>query len=100
MFKYVNKACGLAEIGYCLNVASQGKGYAVEAVKALMGFAFNALAAHKLIAMVDTRNLASAKLSEKVGMRQEACFIERDKIKGQWCDIYCYAILAREFNAL
>ena len=100
MFKYVNKASGLAEIGYCLNVQSQGKGYAAEAVKGLMGFAFSELGAHKLMAIVDTRNLASTKLLDKLAMRREGCLIEHDKIKGQWCDLYSYGMLAKEFNGL
>jgi ribosomal-protein-alanine N-acetyltransferase len=96
MFKYASKNCGLVEIGYCLNTASQGKGYATEAVKALIRHAFEQCGAHKIWAKVDTRNDASNRLLEKLGMRKEGCLIEQTKLLDGWCDMYSWGLVVGE----
>lgn len=50
------------EVGYELLPAFQGKGIASEAIKAVIDFAFNALEAETIVAVVDKRNTASLKL--------------------------------------
>jgi aminoglycoside 6'-N-acetyltransferase len=87
------------EIGYVTHQDFQRQGYAYEATKALMTYAFNNFALHRLGAWIDTRNPESAKLAEKLGMRREAELIESDFFKGDWCNMWVYAILKREFQA-
>jgi aminoglycoside 6'-N-acetyltransferase len=41
----------------------------------------------------------SAYLAEKLGMRREGSFIEGEFFKGEWCDMWLYAILKGEFHA-
>jgi RimJ/RimL family protein N-acetyltransferase len=48
----------------------------------------------------DPRNPASARVMEKLGMRQEAHFRENSFYKGEWCDSLIYAMLDREWRAL
>jgi ribosomal-protein-alanine N-acetyltransferase len=98
MFKYASKACGLIEIGYCLNTASQGRGFAFEAVKALVQHAFEHQNVHKVSARVDVRNDASNKLLEKLGMRREGVLIEHAKLSDGWCDMYSWGLLAKKFG--
>jgi aminoglycoside 6'-N-acetyltransferase len=38
-------------------------------------------------------------LAEKLGMRREATFLDGEFFKGEWCDMWLYAILKREFQA-
>ncbi len=56
------------ELGWVFNRQYQGRGYATEAVNALLDFAANRLGYSKIIACCDYRNVASYKLMERVGM--------------------------------
>jgi len=58
------------EIGWILNKAYQGKGYAYEAARALMDFAIDVLDARCIVAHCDTRNAPSYRLMEKLGMKR------------------------------
>ena len=56
------------ELGWILAKECQGKGYATEAAQELVKFA-KSLEAKKLIAHCDTRNIASRRVMEKLGMQ-------------------------------
>ena len=49
-----------------------------------------------IIANLDSRNLSSAKLCERIGMRKEAHFIKDYWNKGEWTDSYIYGMLASD----
>ncbi len=87
-----------AEIGFSLDPDFQGRGYASEAVTALLDYLFNSLGKHRVYATVDPRNQPSVALLERVGMRQEAHFRESLWFKGAWADDVVYAILDREWK--
>ena len=48
---------------------------------------------HRLVANIDTRNPGSARLAEKLGMRLEGEFKQAAYTKGEWCDMWIYALL-------
>lgn len=54
---------------------------------------FRDYAIHRIQANMDARNLASAKLCERIGMRREAHFTQDYWSKGEWTDSYVYAML-------
>ena len=58
------------EMGWILNRAYQGHGYAFEAARALMDFAIEVLDAENIVAHCDTRNAPSWRLMEKLGMQR------------------------------
>ena len=58
------------EIGFTLALAEQGRGYATEALNALLDHGFGPLHLHRVIAITDARNTAAAALLNRVGMRQ------------------------------
>jgi RimJ/RimL family protein N-acetyltransferase len=87
----------VAELWYLLDPADQGNGYAVEAARALVRFGFEELGLHRIYADVDPRNLPSARLLERLGMRREGHFVKDIWIKGEWCDTVIYALLADEW---
>ncbi len=60
----------VGEFGWILNCAYQGRGYCTEAAKALVRFAKATLKLDKLVAHCDTRNVASYRVMEKLGMRR------------------------------
>ena len=86
-----------AEVGYILHPDGQGQGLATEAATALLGFAFEVAGLHRVYARCDARNVASARVMERLGMRQEAHFREHAHFKGQWDEELFFAILDREW---
>lgn len=87
------------EIGFIVPPAHEGKGYATEAARALLRIAFDEVGFRRVIGQVESRNAASARVLEKLGMRLEAHFVENVFVKGEWQDEMIYAILAREWRA-
>lgn len=87
------------EIGWTLHPAHHGRGYMTEAAGALLDLAFGALGLHRVRAVLDPRNTASAALCRRLGMRQEAHFVEDLWFKGEWGDTAVYAVLDREWAA-
>jgi RimJ/RimL family protein N-acetyltransferase len=59
------------EIGYRLDRAAWGRGYATEAARAVRDYAFQTLNIARLIALIDPANTASVRVAEKIGMRYE-----------------------------
>lgn len=88
-----------AEIGFTLAPAFQGQGYGSEAVRRLLDYLFADLKLHRVIAICDALNTASARLLERVGMRREGHFVENIWFKGGWGSEYSYAILRDEWAA-
>ncbi|MDX2092005.1 MAG: GNAT family protein [Kofleriaceae bacterium] len=89
----------VAEIWYLLHPAHHGNGYAFEAARALVRFGFQELGLHRIYADVDPRNVPSARLVERLGMRREAHFVKDVWIKGEWCDTVIYGMLDDEWVA-
>lgn len=85
------------EIGYTLALEYQGKGYATEALEAVIDYLFHNLNKHRIIASVDPRNEKSIKLLERIGMRKEAHFKKSVFMNEEWTDDLIYAILNEEW---
>ena len=87
------------EVGYVLNPAYQGKGFASEAAVAMLCHGFEELGLHRIIARLDARNKPSAALLERIGMRLEAHHRHDELFKGEWSDSLVYAMLEDEWRA-
>jgi ribosomal-protein-alanine N-acetyltransferase len=83
-------------IGYCLNRHFWNQGYATETAGALLIFGFDQLNLHRIFALCDPENIASARVLEKVGMQLEGRFRERAWVRGKWHDELVYAILGHK----
>ncbi len=88
-----------AMLWYVLHRAVWGRGFAAEATRALLEFAFGELGLHRVWLDADARNAASIRVAEKVGMRREAHHVEDAFVKGEWTDSVVFAMLAREWRA-
>lgn len=88
------------EIGYVLNPAYNGRGYATEAAREMLRLGFDELGLHRIVGRIDARNDASARVLERLGMRREAHLIENEMVKGEWTDEMVYAMLRREWDAM
>jgi RimJ/RimL family protein N-acetyltransferase len=73
-----------AEIGYTLDPGQHGRGFATEAVRALIDYAFARLGASAVRAITDTRNQPSIAVAERLGMRRIATMHTR--FKGEACE--------------
>lgn len=85
------------EVGWIFDPAHGRRGYATEAVRALLDLVFTGLGARRAVARVDARNAASSRLCERVGMRQEGHLVENEVFKGELSSEYDYGLLAREW---
>jgi RimJ/RimL family protein N-acetyltransferase len=88
----------LGEIGFAFHPDYQGRGYATEAARVVLRFAFEELKLHRVIGRLEARNTASARVLAKLGMRREALLAENEYVKGEWQSELDYAILDREWR--
>jgi RimJ/RimL family protein N-acetyltransferase len=87
-----------AELGWVLDPAFTGHGYATEAARGLLRVCFEDLGVHRVVAGCFVDNDASWRLMERIGMRRESHTL-RDGLhrSGQWLDGFTYALLAEEW---
>ena len=89
----------IAELGWVFSPEHGGRGFATESARALVDLAFAHYPLHRLMARLDPRNDASARLCERLGMRREAHtredYPDRD---GTWSDTAVYGLLRREWT--
>ena len=97
-FHWVSVEHRTGEIGFIVAPGHKGKGYAAEAARALLAWAFEHAGFHRVIGRLEPRNAASARVLEKLGMRHEALFVENEWVKGEWQSESVYAILEREWR--
>lgn len=86
-----------ATLGYFIDRDSTGNGFATEAVRLSLEFAFEHASLHRVQAGVMLRNRASARVLEKNGFRNEGMSPRYLRINGRWEDHDMYAITAEEW---
>jgi len=88
-----------AELGWVIDPAHAGQGFATEAARALLRICFEDLGLRRVIAQCFADNVASWRLMEKLGMRRESHSV-RESLhrRGEWLDGFAYAILAEEWR--
>jgi len=91
-----NRRC---EIGYALGSRHWGKGYAYEALHALLDHGFQALGLNRIEADIDPRNAASGRVLEKLGFQKEGYMPERWIVHGEPADTVNYGLLRRYWDA-
>jgi ribosomal-protein-alanine N-acetyltransferase len=93
-----NREYRSATIGYCLDDAAWGQGFATEAAGALLQWAFNALHLNRIQAETDTRNTASSRVLEKLGFVHEGTLREDCIVEGEVSDTAVYGLLRRQWR--
>jgi aminoglycoside 6'-N-acetyltransferase len=79
-----------AELGFTFAPAHQGMGYATEAVRATIGYAFDRLGVELVVGVTDARNTASIALLERIGMTLVST--AHVEFKDEWCDEHTYEL--------
>ena len=87
-----------ARLSYCLRDVAWVQGYATEAVHALLEWAFDTLDLNRVQAETDTRNLASARVLEKVGFQREGTLREDCIVNGEVSDSWVFGLLRRDWT--
>ncbi|MYR46217.1 GNAT family protein [Streptomyces sp. SID5910] len=87
-----------AALGYCLDEAMWGHGYATEAAHALLHWAFGTLDLNRVEAKADTRNAASARVLEKLGFVREGTLREECVVNGDVSDTWVFGLIRREWR--
>jgi RimJ/RimL family protein N-acetyltransferase len=77
---------GVLKVGYTVSPAFQGRGYATEAVRALVDYAFRTLGADVVRAYASADNVPSIRVAEKVGMTLVERFTGHDE-DGEWSGV-------------
>ena len=88
-----------ASLGYCFDDAAWGQGYATEAAGVLLRWAFDTLDLNRVQAETDTRNVASARVLEKLGFQREGTLREDCVVNDEVSDSWVYGLIRREWQA-
>ncbi len=89
---FVNADRGEVELGFTLAPSVQGRGYATEAVSAVITYLFTRLRKRRITIAVDPRNTASRRLAARLGMVQTGCYDKQIQDSGEVCNDITYAL--------
>jgi RimJ/RimL family protein N-acetyltransferase len=90
----ITKRFSRAELGYWVGKPFWGKGFATEASRAVLKYGFEGLQLNKIYATHMTRNPASGKVMQKIGMDQEGLLKQHALKWDQYLDLAAYGILS------
>lgn len=88
------------ELAYWIGEEYWGNGYATEAAKAVLQFAFMEKGYHKVFARYFDVNQASGRVMEKIGMKKEGTLKEHVKKDNEYMDLIYFGILKDEAELL
>ncbi|MFA7562960.1 MAG: GNAT family N-acetyltransferase [Methanoculleus sp.] len=86
------------ELGFWVAKSCWGRGYATEAVRALIEYGFTDLGLHRIYAVHFSRNPASGRVMEKCGMTHEAHFREHTKKWGVFEDVEVWGVISSDWQ--
>jgi RimJ/RimL family protein N-acetyltransferase len=87
-----------ADVGIELAPAHWSRGYAAEAMRAVIDFAFRELKLHRVWAQCVAGNAAAVRLVERLGMTREGRLREQVRIGDRWHDALVYGLLENEWR--
>ncbi|MFC5261810.1 GNAT family N-acetyltransferase [Kribbella qitaiheensis] len=87
-----------AHLGYAIAADHWGHGYATDASRTLVRFAFENLDLHRVSAAIGPENLASVAVVKRLGFSYEGRIRHHVFTNGAWRDSLLYSILADEYR--
>ena len=90
------KKDGSMQLGYWIGRPYWNQGYCTEAAEAVVKYGFVVFGLHRIHARHFTRNPASGRIMQKVGMKYEGTLREAFEKWGKFEDVECYGILKSE----
>ncbi|MGK3143653.1 GNAT family N-acetyltransferase [Pantoea sp. C2G6] len=95
---FIDRGNGIAEFGFILAAAFQGKGYGRESLEAVIACCFRQLDYRKLTATVTAGNLASRNTLLSAGFIQEGTLRQNFLLAGQWQDDWLFGLLKQAYR--
>lgn len=95
-FNYIDFDHSRAEIAYDLGKPFWGKGYATEAIIAVLNDGFNRLKLNRIEAKVEPANVPSIKVLKKLGFTLEGTLRQYEKSKGKFIDLHMFSLLSTD----
>ncbi len=93
---HLNPTHRRGELGYWVGLQYWNRGYATEASAALLGLGFDVLGLNRIQAQHITRNPASGRVLQKLGMELEGIRRQHFLTRGEFEDVAVYAILSSD----
>jgi [ribosomal protein S5]-alanine N-acetyltransferase len=87
-----------AVLGYFIDEDQAGNGFASEAARLVLGFAFDHAGLHRVQAGIMPRNTRSIRVAQNAGMRDEGTALRYLEINGTWEDHTMFAITREEWK--
>jgi RimJ/RimL family protein N-acetyltransferase len=88
-----------AELGYWIGLPFWGQGYCTEAARAVLGYGFRDRGLRRVHATHFSRNPASGRVMQKIGMSHEGTLRQHVCKWGEFEDVRVYGILREEFES-
>lgn len=88
-----------AKLGYAIAAEHQGHGYATDATRTLLDFAFGPLGLHRVTAAIGPDNTASLALVSRLAFTHEGRLRDHVFTNGVWRDSELFSILAHEWKS-
>ena len=85
-----------AELGYWIGVPFWGRGFATEAAAAVVRHGFENQELNRIYAQVFSRNPASSRVLQKIGMRHEGTLRQHVRKWGELVDLECWGRMRDE----
>jgi RimJ/RimL family protein N-acetyltransferase len=95
----INQANSLAEMGYWIGKPYWNRGYCTEAAGAVLEYAFSELGLNRVQARHMTKNPASGRVMQKIGMQYEGRLRQQIKRWEAFEDAEMYAILRVDYRS-
>lgn len=87
-----------ADVEYCIGQSYRGNGYAPEALRAVIDYAFTHVNFNRIQAFHRSKNAASGKVLHKAGMKYEGTLKQYLIHKDEFDDCIMYAIIRQEWE--
>jgi RimJ/RimL family protein N-acetyltransferase len=87
-----------AKLGYAIGADHWGRGYATDAARTLLQFAFGPLARHRVTAAIGPENEASIAVVKRIGFTYEGQLRDHVFTNGAWRDSRLYSLLEPEYS--
>lgn len=97
---HINYPNRIAEIGYWLANGFQGRGIIAKSCKALINHAFKELGLNRIEIKCAIGNDKSRAIAEKLQFKQEGILRQAELLNGKFIDLYLYAMLKEDWNAI